>query len=138
MAKSKQPHDYFCIDAPYWCKPGSDDGDNDDEDDDEDDEDPPTSAADNSNNTGKSKQRDAANDEPETESWHLKSASDHLSYKWTMMWKTWTLLIEYIRLGRYTDPDAFGMYIHNDFHWFVTGYCHTNRLPLTPCQVWAG
>jgi hypothetical protein len=47
---------------------------------------------------------------------HGKLAKDHPEWKWTMMWKSWEYLCDWLRLAGYTDPDNFGMYVYNDFH----------------------
>ena len=95
-----QPHDYICIDAPYWCKPSKDDEDADDDDDDddeeededEDDEDKSASKVERPTETDKANDSGNGDGESQVESCHLKLASEHPSYKWTIMWKTWGML----------------------------------------------
>ncbi|KAK5131100.1 hypothetical protein LTR08_001318 [Meristemomyces frigidus] len=126
--QSKQPHEYICIDAPYWCTGGSDD----DDDDAGDDDDRGEESEDENEERGEG--GGAKGEQPKTVSMSQKPASEHPSHKWIVMWQSWTLLTDYMRFATYTNPGLFDMHIYSDFHWFVDPYLNGNQLPSAyPC-----
>ncbi|KAK4553521.1 hypothetical protein LTR86_009317 [Recurvomyces mirabilis] len=46
-----------------------------------------------------------------------KRASNHPEHKWIMMWQSYMALTDTAHRSAHSDPDLFGMYIYNDFHW---------------------
>jgi hypothetical protein len=42
-------------------------------------------------------------------------ASEHPEHKWVMMWGAWLKADVLSRKAKYCDPDAFGMYLYNDW-----------------------
>lgn len=45
----------------------------------------------------------------------LEPAKDHRDHKWCIMWAGYKMFMDYRRRANYCSPDAFGMYIYNDF-----------------------
>lgn len=43
-------------------------------------------------------------------------AAEHKDWKWVIMWNGWKTFMDYCRRADYCDPDAFGMYIYNDWY----------------------
>ena len=58
-------------------------------------------------------------------------AAKHPEHTWVSMWKAWKKFCELKRHASYTDPDAFGMYIYNDFH----GYGLQELVQNTVCET---
>ena len=58
-------------------------------------------------------------------------AVDHPDHTWISMWRSWKKFCELRRHATYTDPDAFGMYIYNDFH----GYGLQELVQNTVCWM---
>lgn len=60
-----------------------------------------------------------------------KPVANHPDYKWVSMWSSWTKYCDLKRLAFYTCPDAFGMYIYNDFN----GYGLQELVQNTVCNA---
>lgn len=110
--ENKQPHEYICVESPYWCTADVDDENEDDEDEEDDGE-----------------QRNKVEMFP-------KPAEEHPEWKWIMMWQSWTSLTDYMTRASYTDPDLFDMYIYNDFHWYGLAELIENLVSI--CTLTAG
>lgn len=96
--KNRPPYEYYCLQRPFYDFE-QEKQDNDEElDEDEIGETYNAEIAD-------------AKDNPAS-----KPVADHPDHKWFSMWKSWTNYCDLKRLAFYTCPDAFDMYIYNDFH----------------------
>lgn len=96
------PYEYICIDIPHSFLRS--DECNDDGDDDK--------------------------NEPR-ENIHGKLAKENPEWKWTMMWKSWEYMCDWVRESSYTNPDNFHMYVYNDFH----GYGVLGLVERQVCDV---
>lgn len=92
------------MDQPFWCKSnGEDDESEDDESEDDEGED------DESKDDGKTSDDGKLFPKP---------ASEYPEHKWVCLWATWEKLLDTMRYADHRNPDSFGMYIYNDFHWY--------------------
>ncbi|KAI1258102.1 hypothetical protein MGN70_001148 [Eutypa lata] len=99
MAK-RAPYEYYCLQRPFYDY----EKENEEKDDDEQLDEDELGEQYNAKVAG-------AKDTPAN-----KPAAEHPDYKWISMWRTWTKCCDLKKRAFYTCPDAFGMYIYNDFN----------------------
>lgn len=117
---NRPPYEYYCINRHYF---DFENENNDKEEDDQLDEDEIDEAYDklvNENNAA------------------LKPAADFPDHKWKALWATWTMICEYRRRAMYTCPDAFSMYIYNDFNAYGLQELIENAVSSPRVRSWLG
>ncbi len=97
--ENRSPYEYYCMNRPFF------DFENENEEKDEDEQLDEDEIEDQYNGGLSSKDNIAC-----------KPAADHPDHKWILMWQAWKKFCYLKRHALYTNPDAFGMYIYNDFN----------------------
>ncbi|CZT16039.1 uncharacterized protein RCC_01879 [Ramularia collo-cygni] len=85
-----EPYEYVCLNIPPYGR---------DTDEDDEDQDP---------------------EENSDDDLHKKPASEHPDHKFIIPWSAFKKYHDYCRFATYVDPDAFDMYIYNDYQAYGT------------------